>query len=416
MAPDSSPGSSPNKPPVEGRPAPRGRQRLMIVIAVLVVLGLAANGILSRRSAHAALVKDADVYSIPTVATIHPQKGAPDQELVLPGAMQAFVDTPIYARTSGYLKQWYVDIGAHVKKGQLMAEIETPEVDDQLRQARAYLSNAQANYVLAQTTATRWNTMLKSSSVSKQETDEKVGDMLAKKATLDAAHFNVARLEKTQSFQKILAPFDGIVTARNTDVGALIDPGSSGGVQKELFHVANAQRMRIYVDIPQAYAQAVKAGLKADLTLNELPGKRFHGVTVRTAGAVDPVARTMRVEVDVDNATGELLPGAYVQVHFKLQDPRASFLLPGNALLFRPGGVRVATVDDHQRVKLLPIVLGTDYGKQVAVASGLSGTERIILNPQDSVVDGQQVRLAPATPASGSSSASGAAVAAAGGH
>lgn len=402
MAPDSSPADLPKEPPPPGS---RGRQRLLLAIAVLVVLGLAASGIISRRNAHAALEKDAALYSVPTVSTIQARKGSPVQELVLPGNLQAFADTPIYARTNGYLKKWYVDIGAHVKKGDLMAEIATPEIDDQLRQARADLSNAQANYLLARTTATRWQTMLKSSSVSKQETDEKVGDMLAKKATLDAARFNVARLEKTQSFQKILAPFDGVVTARNTDVGALIDAGSSSSSQKELFHLVSAKRIRVYVDIPQAYAQAVKAGLAADLTLNELPGKRFHGVTVRTADAVDPVARTMRAEVDVDNATGELLPGAYAQVHFKLQDPGASLLLPGNALLFRPGGVRVAVVDEHQRVKLVPIVLGIDYGKQVAVASGLSGNERIILNPQDSIVAGQQVRVVPAVSVAAASAA-----------
>ncbi|MGF6776084.1 efflux RND transporter periplasmic adaptor subunit [Paraburkholderia sp. GAS334] len=371
------------------------RARWGVVVAVIVVLALAAQGIWSRHSAHAALERDAAHAGQTSVEVVHPQKSDASLDLVLPGNVQAFLDTPIYARTNGYLRKWYADIGAHVKAGQLLAEIDTPEVDDQLRAARADLANAQANYALSRTTADRWTDMLKSNSVSKQETDEKVGDMLAKKATLDSSRFNVARLEKTQSFQKVFAPFDGIVTARNVDVGALIDAGSSGGPAKELFHVAQADRLRVYVSVPQAYAQQVQAQQTAYLTLTEAPAKHYPGKVARTAASVDPTQRTMLVEVDVDNRNGDLLPGAYAQVHFALGAGSAPFTLPGNAFLFRPDGVKVATVTPDNHVKLVAVSLGTDFGTRVAVASGLQGDERVILNPQDSIVNGAPVRVVP---------------------
>ena len=386
-------------------PAKGKRARWVIVAVVVVIVLLAAQGIWSRHDAHAALERDAEHASQTSVEVVRPQKSNAGLDLVLPGNVQAFLDTPIYARTNGYLKKWYADIGAHVKNGQLLAEIDTPEVDDQLRAARADLANA--NYALAKSTADRWTDMLKSKSVSKQETDEKVGDMLAKKGTLDAARFNVARLEKTQSFQKVYAPFDGIVTARNVDVGALIDAGSSGGPAKELFHVAQADRLRVYVNVPQAYAQQVRAQQTAFLTLTETPSKHYPGTVARTSGAVDPQQRTMLVEVDVDNRNGDLLPGAYAQVHFALGAGAAPFTLPGNALLFRPDGVKVATVDPQHKVKLLPVSLGTDFGTRVAIASGLQGDEQVILNPQDSIVDGAPVRIV-ASKAGAADTASGA--------
>jgi RND family efflux transporter MFP subunit len=369
------------------------RSRWIAIGAAVVVIALAAQGIWSRHDAHAALERDAQHAAQMSVEVVKPQRSKAALDLVLPGNVQAFLDTPIYARTNGYLKKWYADIGARVKAGQLLADIDTPEVDDQLRAARADLTNAEANYALAKSTAERWTEMLKSNSVSKQETDEKVGDMLAKKGTLDAARFNVARLEKTQSFQKVYAPFDGIVTARNVDVGALIDAGSSGGPTKELFHVAQADRLRVYVNVPQAYAQDVKAQQSAYLTLTEAPSKHYPGTVARTSGAVDPQQRTMLVEVDVDNRNGDLLPGAYAQVHFALSSQAAPLTLPGNAFLFRPDGVKVATVDAQQRVKLINVALGTDYGTRVAVASGLKGDEQVIVNPQDSIVDGAAVRI-----------------------
>lgn len=385
---EGSPQSAPKEPK---------RSRLFLVLVVVVVVLLLAGGftLIQRRSQYKALAKETETLAIPTVSVIHPIAESSSEDLVLPSTLQAYVESPIYARTSGYLKKWYADIGAHVKNGQLLAEIDTPEVDDQLRAARADLANANANYALAKSTADRWTDMLKSKSVSKQETDEKVGDMLAKKASLDAAHFNVARLEKTQSFQKVYAPFDGTVTARNVDVGALIDAGSAGGPAKELFHVAQADRLRVYVNVPQSYAQQVRAQQSAFLTLTETPSKHYPGSVARTAGAVDPQQRTMLVEVDVDNRNGDLLPGAYAQVHFALGAGAAPFTLPGNALLFRPDGVKVATVDAEHKVKLLPVSLGTDFGTRVAIASGLKGDEQVILNPQDSIVDGAAVRIVP---------------------
>jgi RND family efflux transporter MFP subunit len=279
-----------------------------------------------------------------------------------------------------------------VKKGQLLAEIDAPEINDQLRQARADAQTARANYLLAKTTSDRWAQMLKNNSVSRQETDEKNGDMLAKEAAFNAAQANVSRLEQMVSFQKIYAPFDGVVTARNTDVGQLIDAGS-GAASRELFHIQDASTLRVFVDVPQAYARMVTVGLPAELLLNEERNRKFEGVTVRTAGAVDPVARTMRVEVDVKNPTGELLAGAYAQVRFRLTSANPSFTLPGNALLFRPDGVHAASVDANNRVKLLPITLGTDYGTRVSIVSGLNGDERVIVNPPDSIIDGATVRI-----------------------
>jgi len=314
------------------------------------------------------------------------------QDLVLAGDIRAFSDAPIFARTNGYLKRWTVDIGTKVKKGELLAEIDAPEINDQLRQARADAQTARANYLLAKTTAERWAQMLKNNSVSRQETDEKNGDMLAKEAALNAAQANVSRLEQLVSFQKIYAPFDGVVTARNTDVGQLIDAGS-GAAGRELFHIQDASTLRVFVDVPQAYARMITVGLPAELLLNEERNRKFDGVTVRTAGAVDPVARTMRVEVDVKNPAGELLAGAYAQVRFRLTSASPSYTLPGNALLFRPDGVHAASVDANNRVKLLPITLGTDYGTRVSIVSGLNGDERVIVNPPDSIIDGAAVRI-----------------------
>jgi RND family efflux transporter MFP subunit len=368
------------------------RTRLWIVLALIVIVALIAQGIFSRHAAHAELERDANEHGVQTVEVIKPVRMKASQDLTLAGAIRAYSDAPIFARTSGYLKRWTVDIGTKVKKGQLLAEIDAPEINDQLRQARADSQTARANYLLAKTTAERWAQMLKNNSVSRQETDEKNGDMLAKEAAFNAAQANVSRLEQMVSFQKIYAPFDGVVTARNTDVGQLIDAGS-GAASRELFHIQDASTLRVFVDVPQAYARMVTVGLPAELLLNEERNRKFEGVTVRTAGAVDPVARTMRVEVDVKNPTGELLAGAYAQVRFRLTSANPSFTLPGNALLFRPDGVHAASVDANNRVKLLPITLGTDYGTRVSIVSGLNGDERVIVNPPDSIIDGATVRI-----------------------
>jgi len=378
----------------------RGVRKRWIAIAILLAVFGAALvwGILPRLAATAALKRETRELNIPTVSVIQPKMGEAAQELVLPGNVQAFIDTPIYARTNGYLKRWYADIGTHVKVGQLLAEIDTPEIDDQLQQARADLAIAKANFDLAQTTAERWQGLLKSNSVSRQETDEKLGDMQAKKAALEAARFNVARLEKLQSFNQIYAPYAGVVTTRNTDVGALVDAGAAPA--KELFHIASTDRMRVYVNVPQIYSRDAAPGVPAELTLAEFPDRRFKGTLVRTSRAIDAASRTLLAEISVDNPTGELLPGAYAQVHFKLKLANRALIVPVNALLFRPEGVQVAVVQQDQRVGLVKVVLGRDFGTEIEVVSGLTGDESIILNPADSLTGGTQVRIVKGSAAS----------------
>jgi RND family efflux transporter MFP subunit len=307
--------------------------------------------------------------------------------------VQAYIDSPIYARTNGYLKSWHVDIGAHVKAGQLLAEIETPEVDQQLRQARADLATAEANLNLADITAKRYVGLLKTDAVSKQDADNAESNYAAQKATVQAGEANVKRLEELQSFEKIYAPFDGVITARNTDIGALIDSGSAGGTRTELFHIAQPDKLRVYVNVPEAYSQAAKPGLTADLVLAEFPGRRFQGTLVRTADAIDQSTRTLLVEIRVNNPTGTLFSGAYAEVHLKLPAAVSSFTLPVNTLLFRSEGLRVAAVTGGQRVELKPVTLGHDFGATVEVTSGLTGDESIVINPPDSLISGQQVRL-----------------------
>jgi RND family efflux transporter MFP subunit len=287
-----------------------------------------------------------------------------------------------------------------VKAGQLLAEIDTPEVDQQLQQARADVATAQANLHLAQITAERYAGLLKSDSVSKQDADNAEGDYAAKKAALASSEANLKRLQELQSFEKIYAPFTGVITARNTDIGALIDSGSSGGTRTELFHIAQPEKLRVYVNVPEANSQSMKPGLKADLTVPEFPGRRFQGTLVRTAGSIDQATRTLLVEIDVENPTGNLLTGAYAEVHFKLAGGTSSFTLPVNALLFRSEGLRVAVVNDG-RAELKPITIGHDFGSEVEVVAGLNGDESIIVNPPDSLVSGETVRITQATEAAG---------------
>ncbi len=377
--------------PQQGKPA---RRWWIAVLAFVLVVAVVISGILPRIHARAALDKETAEMAIPTVSVIRPKLGAPAQEVVLPANVQAYIDSPIYARTNGYLKRWYTDIGARVKAGQLIAEIETPEVDQQLRQSRADLATAEANLNLSQITATRYADLLKTDSVSKQDTDNAAGDLAAKQATVQSGQANVRRLEELQAFEKIYAPFDGVITARNTDIGALINSGSSGGARTELFHVAQPDKLRVYVSVPQVYSQAAKPGLTADLVLSEFPGRVFPGTLVRTAQAIDQSTRTLLVEIRVDNPTGTLLSGAYAEVHLKLPSATSAFILPVNALLFRSEGLRVATITDGQHAELKPITLGHDFGSEVEVVAGLTGNESVIVNPPDSLVSGEEVRIA----------------------
>jgi RND family efflux transporter MFP subunit len=382
-------------------PAPRTsnagrifRRGLAVIVAAAAAFALASQiyaGIQAREKAESKLRQTTEQSAILTVDVTHPQSAAPTQEVVLPGSTQAFVDSPIYARTSGYLKRWYFDIGARVKQGDLLAEIETPEIDQQLRQARADLDTAKANQDLAQTTADRWQFLLTSGSVSKQETDQAVSNLRAQKAAVEANSANVERLQDLQSFEKVYAPFDGVITVRSTDVGYLINAGA-GSPAQELFHMAAIGKLRLFVAVPEVYSRAAQNGAKASLTLDEFPGEKFTGTLVRNSNSIDPASRTLNTEVDVDNPTGRLLPGAYVSVHLKLPEVVRSVTVPANALLFRSEGLRVGVVRNGQAV-LVPISIGRDFGSAVEVVSGLNRSEPVILNPTDSLITGTPVRV-----------------------
>jgi RND family efflux transporter MFP subunit len=376
------------------RPAARRRlSRRWWLLAAVLILGAATFffGIQPRLVARADLKKETANHNVTTVSVTKPKTTSGSQELVLPGNLQAFSDTPIYARTTGYLKRWYADIGKKVKAGELLAEIDAPELDDQLQQARADHATAEANHKFAQSTAARWEALLKTDSVSRQEADEKRNDMAARKAVQEAARYNVLRLEKLQSFKKLYAPFDGVITARNVDVGTLIDAGSAPA--KEMFHIASTKRLRVFVNVPQSSAREVNPGMTAELTLAEFPGQHFKGTFARSSQSIDAVTRTLLSEVDVDNEKGELLPGSYAQVHLKLSSEHAALIVPVNTLLFRPEGVMVAVLQGDRAV-LTPIKLGKDYGSEVEVVSGLNATDSVILNPSDSLVSGAQVKVA----------------------
>ena len=380
--------------PIPQQPLSR-RLFIGLAVAALLLGAVIYTGIHQRAMAESNLGSATERGAIATVDVIQPKSGAALQEIVLPGNAQAFSDTPIYARTNGYLKRWYVDIGAHVKHGQLLAEIDTPEVDHQLEQARADLKTAQANEQLASITAARWKNLLKTNSVSKQETDQAVSDLSARQATVDSMAANVHRLEPLQSFEKIYAPFAGVITARNTDIGALINAGA-GGIPSELFHMASVNRLRVYVAVPEVDSNAAQNGAKANLTLDEFPGETFQGTIVRNSDAIDLSSRTLNVEVDIDNAEGRIKTGAYVFVHLKSPErskaSAQSLVIPANTLLFRSEGLRVGVVQNN-RAELVPITIGRDYGATVEVVTGLKPTDRVIVNPSDSLTTGTPVRV-----------------------
>src|SRR6202171_5476721 len=369
----------------------RGKALLLGAAAFAGIALLIYSGIHSRAAAESRLTKRTEEAAISTVAVVFPQEGAPTQEIVLPGNTQAFSDAPIYARTSGYLKRWYFDIGAHVQKGQLLAEIETPEVDQQLQQARADLDTAQANLNIAKITASRWQGLVSNGSVSQQETDQAVSNLSAVKAAAESSSANERRLEQLQSFEKIYAPFDGIINARNTDIGALIDAGASTQ-PRELFHIAAIQKLRLYVSVPEVYSRAARSGAPATLTLDEFPGQTFHGTLVRNANSIDIASRTLLVEVDVDNPTGQLLPGAYVFVHLKLPDETRAVTIPSHTFIFRKEGLHVGVVRNG-KAELFPVKISRDYGNRVEIVSGLQPTDAVIVDPSDSLVAGMPVRL-----------------------
>ena len=375
---------------------PAYRRWLFVGIALIVVAALLASGIWSRVKARTALRVETAQVALTAVSVVSPQRTTPAQEIILPGNVQPFITSPIYSRTNGYLQKWYVDIGARVKQGQLLAVIQTPEVDQQLDQSLSNLNTAKANLALAEITKNRYEGLLKSHAVSQQDVDNAVGNYNANAAIVDANQANVKQLLALQSFEKIYAPFDGVVTARNTDIGDLISSGSSGGVKSDLFHIAQPGVLRVYVNVPEEYSQGIKAGMTADLALAEFPGRKFQGKLVRTADAINMTTRTLLIEVDVDNPTGTLLTGSYAEVHLKVPTQASTYLLPVNTLIFRTEGLQVGIVKDGS-VTLKTVTPGHDFGNQIEIVAGLNASDQIIINPPDSVVSGQKVQIVQAT-------------------
>jgi RND family efflux transporter MFP subunit len=365
---------------------------LSLAIALIVVAGLLVLGIMSRVRARAALKAETAQVALTAVSVVSPKQTAPAEEIILPGNVQPFITSPVYARTNGYLKKWYFDIGAHVKQGQLLAVIETPEVDQQLQQARSNLLTAQANLDLAAITKSRYQGLLKSNAVAQQDVDNAVGTYNANKAIVEADQAAVEQYSALVSFEKIYAPFDGVITARNTDIGDLINSGSNAGVKTDLFHISQPGTLRVYVNVPEEYSRGIKVGMTADLVLVEFPGRTFQGKLVRTADAINMTTRTLLIEIDVANPTSTLLTGSYAEVHLKVTAQPSTFIIPVNTLLFRSEGLRVGVVKDG-KVVLTAVTPGHDFGNQIEIVSGLKLDDQVIINPPDSIVTGQPVQI-----------------------
>ena len=379
----------------------RGVKRFLWILLIVAII-LAIWGVVSRVRGREKIGKETSQEAVPVVMTAKPTRGPQTDELVLPGNVTAYIEAPIYARTSGYLKTWYTDIGTPVKRGQLLAEIETPEVDQQLRQSKSDLATAEANSRIATITDARWKGLLVNQAVSPQDADTRAATAQAAQATAASAQANVGRLQELESFKRVVAPFDGVVTARNTDIGALINAGQTAGAQ--LFRVSDTTRLRIYVQVPEQYATQTRPGVEAQLRFNEHPGKDYPAKLVRTAQALDPTLRTLQVELQVDNSKGELFPGSYAEVHFKLPADENTLRVPATALVFRAQGLQVATVvqggqgggqgGQGGQVKLHSVTQGRDFGNTVEVLNGLTADDEVIVNPPDSITDGAQVRIA----------------------
>jgi RND family efflux transporter MFP subunit len=388
---------SPETPDEKSAPvdlAKRGVNRAAVIggfsVAILIAI-VTFWGIHARSVSVAALAKETRAAAIPSVDVVHPSLGAASDEVVLPASVQGFIDSPVYARTSGYLLHWYADIGARVKKGELLADIQTPELDQQVQQGQSDLATAQANYQLAQITADRWQKLLLKNAVSTQERDQYSSDLNAKRSVLSAQEANVRRLQQLQSFEKIYAPFDGVITARNTDIGDLIQAGENTTPQ-ELFHLSSVDRLRVFVPVPEVYQSVLRSVKQVGLSSDAYPKERFTGTIARSSNAIDPLSRTLRVEVDIDNPRTLLLPGAYVFVHLPLPAASQAPTIPSNALLFREEGLRVGVVRDGH-VQLVPISIGHDYGSTVEVIAGLSPEDQVVVNPSDSLVSGTRVEI-----------------------
>jgi RND family efflux transporter MFP subunit len=376
--------------------AKRSRKSWLVLVIVASVVALLVSGIWSRVKAGATLRAETAQAALPALSVVSPKQTAPADEIILPGNVQPFITSPIYSRTNGYLKKWYFDIGAHVKKGQLLAVIETPEVDQQLQQARSNLLTAQANLELASVTKTRYQGLLKSNAVSQQDVDNAVGTYNANKSIVEADKAAVEQYSALASFEKIYATFDGVITARNTDIGDLINSGSGTGVKTDLFHIAQPGKLRVYVNVPEEYSQGIKTGMTADLTLAEFPGRKFQGRLVRTAEAINVTTRTLLIEIDLNNPSGTLLTGSYAEVHLAIPTQASTFLIPVNTLLFRSEGLRVGVVEEG-KVALTAVIPGHDFGNEIEIVSGLAASDQVIVNPPDSIVSGQSVQIVQAT-------------------
>jgi RND family efflux transporter MFP subunit len=366
---------------------------LVPALAVLAAVLVLAFGIRSRLRAETTLRAVTDEMAVPSVSVVAPKQTAPATEIILPGNMQPFISSPIYARTDGYLKKWYFDIGAHVKAGQLLAVIQTPEVDEQLAQARSTLNTAQANLALAQITRDRYQSLLTKHAVAQQDVDNAVGSFTANKAIVDADMANVRHYEVLVSFENVYAPFDGVITARNTDTGDLINSGSNTAPRTDLFDISQTRTLRVYVNVPEEYSQGIKPGqTPAEVALAEFPGKRFPGKLVRTSESINATTRTLLVEVDLDNPGGNLFSGSYAEVHLNVQAQNSTYLLPVSALIFRSEKLQVGVVRDG-KIEVTDVIPGHDFGDQIEIVAGLKADDQVVLNPPDSLVSGQEVTI-----------------------
>ena len=388
------------QPPPEIPPAPPRRALMVVGVALLVLLVAGALTLINRESHERALAKETELETIPTVAVVHPLAEKPDEELVLPGSLLAYEESPIYARTNGYLVRWYKDIGSRVKEGELLADIDTPEVDQELNQTRAARQQIVAQLELAKISADRWENLRKTDSVSAQEADQQTSGYRQAQANLAAADANVKRLEQLEGFKKVYAPFSGVITKRNVDPGALINAGA-GAAGRELFDIARVDPLRVYTSVPQAYAPFIRVGEITTVTLQEFPGQKFTAKVARTAEAIDPNTRTLLTEVDVPNKDGRLLPGSFGEVHFAVGSNVNKVTVPVNAMLFRSQGSQLAVVGPDKKIHLRAIAIGKDYGTTLEILAGVSIEDQVVINPPDSLEDGQAVNLAPASPGQG---------------
>ncbi len=376
----------------DAQPAKKSRVFVVFVAIAGVLLVVAVFLMFQRKSQYQALANETEASTIPTVAVVRPVPEAGNENLVLPGTLQAYVESPIYARTNGYLRKWYHDIGSRVAKGETLADIDTPEVDQQLAQANADLNTAQANQQLAEITAARNVELLKTNAISKQEADNSTGDLAAKRAIVQSAEANVRRLQELKSFQRVSAPFSGVITKRNVDIGTLVNSGN-GGTAQQLFVLAQTDPIRVFVNVPESSASSIRPGIGAFLELTQFPGQKFEGKVARTSESIDLLTRTLNTEVDVPNKSGQLLPGGFAQVHLQVKATGQRLQVPVNSLLFRSEGLRAIVIDANQKARLRPLVIGRDYGTTLEVLGGISADDWIVLNPPDSLEEGQEVHV-----------------------